>query len=196
MRKKSTVITIIVMLLVAGAIVAGYFIVSQKRNKENYEGGERGEVDILLEKDLDSSYPLTSREVVKFYSRILKCYYNEELTQAQLEGLLDQMRLLFDREFLEENPRDSHLAELQEEIKRFAEDQCTITSYQVQQNSNIVTWTDEGRDYARVVVSYTQYIQKKEKTFLRVYEEFILRKDEAGKWKILGWYLSDEDAMK
>ena len=87
MKKKSTVITVIVMLLVAAAIVAGYFIISARKNKENYEGGERTELDILLEKDLDKSYPLTSREVIKFYSRILKCYYNEELTEEQLGGL-------------------------------------------------------------------------------------------------------------
>ena len=84
MKKKSTVITVIVMLLVAAAIVAGYFIISTRKNKENYEGGERTELDILLEKDLDKSYPLTSREVIKFYSRILKCYYNEELTEEQI----------------------------------------------------------------------------------------------------------------
>ena len=81
MKKKSTVITVIVMLLVAAEIVAGYFIISARKNNENYEGGERTELDILLEKDLDKSYPLTSREVIKFYSRILKCYYNEELTE-------------------------------------------------------------------------------------------------------------------
>ncbi|MDE7327924.1 MAG: hypothetical protein K2N63_16880 [Lachnospiraceae bacterium] len=193
MKKKSTIITVIVMLLVGAAIVAAYFIVSARKNKENYEGGNRTEVDILLEKDLDKSYPLTSREVVKFYSRILKCYYNKKLTQEQLEDLLDQMRKLFDEEFLAENPRDSHLMELQEEISDFAARKCQITSYQVEQNGNIVTWTDEGKEYARVIASYTE---KEDRHYLKVYEEFILRKDSGGKWKILGWYLTDADAMK
>ena len=193
MKKKSTVITVIVMLLVAAAIVAGYFIISARKNKENYEGGERTELDILLEKDLDKSYPLTSREVIKFYSRILKCYYNEELTEEQLGGLLDQMRGLFDEEFLAQNPRDTNLSELEEEIRDFAARKCKITSYQVQQSGNIVTWTDEEKEYARVIASYTQQEDRK---YFKVYEEFILRKDENGKWKILGWYLTDADAMK
>ena len=193
MKKKSTVITVIVMLLVAAAIVAGYFIISARKNKENYEGGERTELDILLEKDLDKSYPLTSREVIKFYSRILKCYYNEELTEEQLGGLLDKMRGLFDEEFLAQNPRDTHLSELEEEIGDFAARKCKITSYQVQQSGNIVTWTDEEKEYARVIASYTQQEDRK---YFKVYEEFILRKDENGKWKILGWYLTDADAMK
>ena len=193
MKKKSTVITVIVMLLVAAAIVAGYFIISARKNKENYEGGERTELDILLEKDLDKSYPLTSREVIKFYSRILKCYYNEELTEEQLGGLLDQMRGLFDEEFLAQNPRDTHLSELEEEIRDLAARKCKITSYQVQQSGNIVTWTDEEKEYARVIASYTQQEDRK---YFKVYEEFILRKDENGKWKILGWYLTDADAMK
>jgi len=195
MKKKGTVITIIVMLLVAAGIVAGYFFISAKKNKENYDGGKRTEVDTLLEKNLENNYPLTSREVVKFYSRILKCYYNEALTDEQVGELLDQMRGLFDEEFLAENPRDSHLEELKEEIADFAARSCTITSYQVQDNRNIVTWKDEEKEYARVIVSYTQYLQKDRK-YLKVYEEFILRKDDAGKWKILGWYLTDEDAMK
>lgn len=193
-KNKSTIVTILVMLVVAGAIVGGYFFVSAKRNADNYEGKkEKTEVDILLGKDLDSSYPLTAREVVKFYSRILKCYYNEALTEKQLGGLLDQMRKLFDDELLAENPRETQLAELQEEIKDFASRDCTVTSYQVGQAGNVVTWSNEGRDYSRVVASYTE---KEDRQFLKVYEEFILRKDESGKWKILGWQQTDADAMQ
>ena len=63
----------------------------------------------------------------------------------------------------------------------------------MQQSGNIVTWTDEEKEYARVIASYTQQEDRK---YFKVYEEFILRKDENGKWKILGWYLTDADAMK
>lgn len=193
-KKKSTIVTILVMFLVAGVIVGGYFIISAQKNADNYEGGkEKTEVDHLLEKNLDSSYPVTAREVIKFYSRILKCYYNETLTEKQLGGLLDQMRRLFDDELLAENPRETHLAELQEEIKDFAARDLTITSYQVEQAGNIVTWSDEGKDYSRVIASYTE---KEDNQYLKVYEEFILRKDSLGKWKILGWQLTDADAMQ
>lgn len=193
-KKKSTIVTILVMFLVAGVIVGGYFIISAQKNADNYEGGkEKTEVDHLLEKNLDSSYPVTAREVIKFYSRILKCYYNETLTEKQLGGLLDQMRRLFDDELLVENPRETHLAELQEEIKDFAARDLTITSYQVEQAGNIVTWSDEGKDYSRVIASYTE---KEDNQYLKVYEEFILRKDSLGKWKILGWQLTDADAMQ
>lgn len=193
-KKKNTIATVLVMLVFAGVIVGGYFIISARKNADNYEGGkDKTEVDHLLEKNLDSSYPATAREVVKFYSRILKCYYNEALTEQQLGGLLDQMRKLFDAELLAENPRETHLADLQEEIKDFAARDCTVTSYQVQQAGNIVTWSDEGKDYSRVIVSYTE---KEDKYYLKVYEEFILRKDGNGKWKILGWQQTDADAMQ
>ncbi len=195
-KKKNTVITIIVMLILAAIIVGGYFLISARKNAENYEGSkEKNEVDNLLEKNLDSSYPVTAREVVKFYSRILKCYYNETLSEQQLGGLLDQMRKLFDEELLAENPRDTHLADLQEEIRDFAARKCTITSYQVEQAGNIITWTDEEKNYARVIASYTQF-EKEENHYLKVYEEFILRKDDSGKWKILGWQLADAEDMK
>lgn len=193
MKRKSTVVTWIVMLALAVAIVAVYFWVSSRKNEENYENtASQTEVDKLLEKDLDSAYPATAREVVKLYSRILKCYYNEELTQEQLEGLLDQMRRLYDEEFLAENPRETNLEELQEEIRDFAARKCTIASYQVEQAANIVTWTDEGKEYARLIACYAEL---EDNHYLNVYEEFILRKDDAGKWKILGWRLADENDM-
>lgn len=192
-KRKNTVITWIVMIILAAAIVAAYFVISSRKNADNYEAeAEKTEVDRLLERDLDSSYPATAREVVKFYSRILKCYYNEELTQEQLEGLLDQMRRLYDAEFLAANPRETNLEELQEEIRDFAARKCTITSYQVEQAANVVTWTDEGKEYARMIAAYTEL---EDKHHLKVYEEFILRKDDAGKWKILGWRLADENDM-
>lgn len=193
-KKKNTVVTVVVMIIVAAVIVGGYFFISARKNADNYEGSkEKTEVDNLLGKNLDSSYPVTAREVVKFYSRILKCYYNEALTQEQLGGLLDQMRKLFDAELLAENPRDTHLADLQEEISDYAARKCTVTSYQVEQAGNIITWTDEEKDYSRVIASYTE---KEGNDYLKVYEEFILRKDDAGKWKILGWRLADEEDMK
>lgn len=193
-KKKNTVITVIVMIVVAAVIVGGYFFISARKNADNYEGGkDKTEVDSLLEKNLDTGYPVTAREVVKFYSRILKCYYNEALTEERLGGLLDQMRRLFDDELLVENPRETHLADLKEEINDFAARKCTITSYQVEQAGNIITWSDEEKDYSRVIASYTE---KEDNDYLKVYEEFILRKDASGRWKILGWRLTDKDAME
>ncbi len=193
-KKKNTIVTVIVMIVVAAVIVGGYFFISARKNADNYEGGkDKTEVDSLLEKNLDTGYPVTAREVVKFYSRILKSYYNEVLTEDQLGRLLDQMRRLFDDELLAENPRETHLADLKEEINDFAARKCTITSYQVEQAGNIITWSDEGKDYSRVIASYTE---KEDNDYLKVYEEFILRKDVFGKWKILGWRLTDKDAME
>ena len=70
-------------------ICAGFFFFSQD-NKENEK--DLTEIEKVIVKDLDSNYPKTPREVVKFYNRIVKCYYGaEEPTEKQLGKLVDQM---------------------------------------------------------------------------------------------------------
>ncbi len=106
-KKKKTITTIIVMLLLAIGIVAAYFAISERRSREREEKElEVTEVDKLLDRNMETSYPATPRETIKLYSRMMKCFYNEELTDAEVEQMMDKMRLLFDEEFLAENSRE------------------------------------------------------------------------------------------
>lgn len=187
-KKRTTVWTWIIMLFVAAGIVGGYFMLIHQRNANMQPDVVRTELDKLLEKDLSASYPATAREVVKLYSRMMKCLYQQEMNQEQLEGMASQLRMLFDEEFLEANPWDDYLLELQEEIKESKENKRTISSYQVEKASSVINWSDEDKDYARMIA---YYLQKEGTQSLRIYEEFVLRKDMDGDWKILGWRLTD-----
>lgn len=193
-KRKKTWITWAVMVVIAVAAVVGYFVISSKKNDDNYEPeAVQTEVSKLLEKNLDSAYPVTPREVVKLYSRIMKCFYNEELETEQMEGLTDQLRRLFDAQLLAANPREEHLTELQEEIRSYAAHKRTVTSYQVEASNNVVEWTLDGQEFARLIAAYTE---KEDTQYLKVYEEFVLRKDADGKWKIVGWKLANEEDMQ
>ena len=191
-KKKNTAVTVIVMIILAAGIIAGYFFVLQKKDSENYENGAQDEIEKLLLRDLDTSYPATAREVVKLYSRMMKCYYNGGMPEEKVEAMAAQMRRLFDEELLEANPADVYMPELKEEIADYAANNRTITSYQVESAGNVVTWTSEEREYARLFANYTY---KEDTQYYKVYEEFVLRRDSAQKWKILGWRLAEKEDM-
>ena len=65
---------------------------------------ELTEIQKLITKNLDTNYPATPREVVKYYNRILECFYDDTYTDDELESLADQARKLLDDELLENNP--------------------------------------------------------------------------------------------
>lgn len=193
-KRRSTILTWIIMIVLAIVIVVGYFWLSSKKHEDNYEvSAAQTEADKIIEKNLDDTYPATPREVVKMYCRILKCYYEDELTADTVQKLALQTRKLFDEELLQQNPEDVYILNLQGEIRDYKENERSITNYQIESASNSVTWQYEERDYARVIVGFTQ---KEKKKYIKVYEQFILRKDPNGKWRILGWQLTDAADLK
>ncbi|MDE7298160.1 MAG: hypothetical protein K2N94_04945 [Lachnospiraceae bacterium] len=193
-NRKNTVITVVFMIILAAGIIAGYFFLVRGKDSENYEGqGMQDEAEKLLLRDLDTSYPATPREVVKLYSRMMKCYYNGGLKEEKIEAMAAQMRKLFDEELLEANPNDVYMPDLKDEIEDYAANKRTITSYQVETANNVVTWTSEEREYARLVVNYTY---KEDQQYFKVYEEFVLRRDETERWRILGWRLAEKEDME
>ena len=68
--------------LVCVAILIVYFVLNQKANDDIFSKKENvsTEVQNILSKDLEGNYPATVREVVRLYSRISKCYYNESIS--------------------------------------------------------------------------------------------------------------------
>lgn len=194
MSKKKTIITIVIMIILVAIVAGGYYYVSKKRSQEREEKETvQTEVDKILEKNLDASYPVTAREVVKYYSRIMKCLYNEEMTEEEIGEMLHQLRKLFDAEFLANNSYENQLSELTEELAEAEACMRIINSYQIEKADTVITWENEGYDYARMIACYTQ---KEGTQYLRVYEEFVLRKDETNRWRILGWRLTDAEEME
>ena len=114
MKKTTKKITgvLVLMVCVAAIVIAGFYFIS-KQDKEKAEDPLQPttEVEKLLKKDLESNYPETPAEVVKMYWRFNKCMYNTSLEDKDFEGLLKQLRLMYDEEFLaaEDNSWDNML---------------------------------------------------------------------------------------
>lgn len=173
----------IIIVVICAALCIGYYYYLSNRDTGKEES--LTEVEQVITKDLDKSYPKTAREVVRFYNRILKCYYNEEHTDKQLEQLTEQARALMDQELQEKNKEKEYLDAVKADIKDYEEKEKVITSFTMDTSNEIDYKKVNGDECAYVDVSY--FITEKDGSS-RAAQTYILRKDKDGKWKILGFY--------
>jgi len=158
-------------------------IIFSKAEKPNTEAQN------ILSKDMERNYPATVREVVRLFSRISKCYHNETISEEEFGNLIEMQRKLFDEEFLENNPLDTFTNNLAAEIDAAKGRKYLMANWRVQKQSSVVEWQDGDNHFSSIIASYT--MNDKEAGYTRTFEEFLLREDEKGRWKIVGWRLTD-----
>lgn len=147
------------------------------------------EAQAILAKDVDRNYPATVREVVRLFSRISRCYHNEVITEEEFKGLVEMQRKLFDEEFLKNNPLETFTNNLTAEIDSAKAKEYQMVTWRVQKQSSVETWQDGENHFSSIIASYT--MNTKGEGYTRTFEEFLLREDEDGRWKIVGWRLTD-----
>jgi hypothetical protein len=169
-------------------ICVGFYAFSQKNVTTEKE---LTEVEKLIVKDLESNYPKTPREVVKLYNKIVTCYYSGDIKSAEIEKLADQMLLIMDEDLLLVNPRDEYLNSVKADIRKYKAEKKKVVSTNVC-DSNEVKYVDDQKEgtsevnkIAYVDASYFINIDGK---FAYSYQQFVLRKDDNGRWKILAFY--------
>lgn len=191
--KQKTTMTIVVMLAIVIAVAIGFWQVMEGKRTEEQEQqllkSNNEEVNALLKKDFESNYPSTAREVLKVYSRINVCIYNQDLSKKEITALTEKMRNLFDEELLAVNPLDEQLEDLNTEIKEYKDTKKSISNYVIDKDSTIAEKEMDGKEYANVNVSY---LIKEGDGYAKTYEQFLLRKDTQGRWKIVGWQLIED----
>lgn len=188
--KKNSVVTVITMIMIGCVIVGTFAYLYNREDKEKAEPEiVQTEAQKLLEKDLESTYPATPREVVKLYSRFSMCIHNDELTDEEFKKLGEKVRILYDKELLEANPSEEYLMNLATEVAEYRKSEREIKSYSIDSGDNIITWKEDGEEFARLLATYSM---REGKEYNVVCHEFLLRKDEAGLYKILGWRLADK----
>lgn len=179
---KKNLRTIIIVLICAGLCIGYYYYLT---NRDTGKEENLTEVEQVITKDLDKSYPKTAREVIKFYNRILKCYYNEEYTEEQLEQLTEQARMLMDKELQKKNPQKEYFASVKKDIESYQEAERKLSGITLESTNEIEYEKVKGDECAYVDVSY--FVASKDESS-RSLQTYILRKDADGKWKILGFY--------
>ena len=181
MKKAGIVIAAI---LCIGVICGGFYYVA-RHNNSSTDQTEVTEVQKVIAKDLETNYPETPREVIKFYNRILKCYYSEDYKDDELDQLCDQALALFDEDLKENNPKDTYKAMVQGEVEQYKQDSKTIAQYNVCDSDDVLYKTDNGDSLAYVSASY---FIKESGSYNKTYQTYVLRKDADDKWKILVYY--------
>ncbi len=187
MKKATTRTTIIIVLLVV--TVVGYYAYLSNRNKSTQEDVSLTVVQSTLSRDLSNDYPPTPKEVVKYYNEILRCLYNEETTDEELEDLGMKARELYDADLLANNELESYLVNLKADVKSSKDSGRRITTFNLASSTNVVIFEKNGYTFAKIMCGYTVLQDGQNRTTNQMY---LLRKDENKQWKIYGW----EDAEK
>ena len=179
---------LIFLILIAVLIVGAFALVAYRTPKSAEEATEVTEKDELMSRNIDTNYPSTPREVMKLYNRYMLCLYgveSDELKDEEVRALGRKMRQMYDEKLLAENPEESHLLKLAQELSIFRNDGKVMIQANVC-DSNEVDYIDvDGASGALLETSY--FVKKGSQEFTRTYQQFLLRKDDSGNWKILGF---------
>ena len=182
MKKVTGYITIVIVLLVI-AVVGGYAYLSSK-HKDEQKDVPMTVVQSTLSRDLSKNYPPTPKEVIRYYNEILRCLYNEESSDEEIESLGLKARELYDEDLLEINELGSYLVKLRADVKDYRDNERRITTFNLAAANNVDFFEEDGYSFARIMCGYNIMQAGKNYSSDQMY---LLRKDSNKQWKIYGW---------
>lgn len=194
MKNGHKILVILIVVLFVSAILGLFIYVNNKPQSGSVEDDVViSNVDNVVLRNLDINYPPTPKEVLKYYSEITMCFYEENLSEEDLVRLAQTARKLYDAELCADVTEEEYLASLREDILEFNSLGIVVSGYTVSSSTDVEEFVVDGRECARLYVTYrlrqgTEYIYSN--------EVFIMRKDEDGHWKILGWELLEEEEVE
>ncbi len=183
-------VKIIIIGIVLAVLVIGYFyyVTNKVEESKKEEVVESTLVQTVLLRDLDKSYPPSPKEVIKYFSEISKCFYNEKYTEDELYELAMKIEGIYDDELLANQTKEQYLEDLKSDIAEMKANDRAISSYEVSASTD-VEYFYEGEDYCARL--YCTYNIRQKSEILQSRVAFILRQDENKHWKILGWKLDN-----
>ncbi len=187
--KKSAVRVFVVICILVLAVVSYYAYLSNK-SRERRTDANLSAVQSALSRNLENDYPPTVREVLKYYNELMRCYYNEECTDEEIEALGMKARELYDAELLEANEVTEYMERLRADIKAFRDKKRKITSISLAGSTSVYDFYQDGFHFARIQCVYN--ISEGGVTSATT-EVYLLRQDENRRWKIYGWDKAPEN---
>ncbi len=174
--------------LAMGCVLLAYYLINlriEKSKPEDYV--PLTAVQQVLSRNLETNYPQTPKEVIKYYSEITKCFYNEDWTEEELYELAMQAQKLYDHDLIANKTQEQYLQDLKSEIQAFKEKDYYISSYGTSSSTDVYDFTEDGYKFSRLYCTYNIRVG----TVIESIEEiFLLRMDLEGHWKIYGWDLA------
>lgn len=185
--KRSSVIGIIVFGVILVAVVAGFAFSLSHRKEVAETDTQPTPVQKVLMRDLERNYPPTPKEVVKYFADITQCFYNEEYTDAELMQLAEKIQEIYDDELIANKSAEDYLDDLRSEIAGMKKDNYTISSYALSASTDVEDFVENGYECSRLYCTFN--VKRGTNGTVQSMEQFVLRKDEDGHWKIYGWDL-------
>ena len=174
--------------LAIACVLLAYYMINLKIEKSKPEDYvQLTKVQEVLSRNLQTNYPQTPKEVIKYYSEITTCFYNEEHTDEELLALADKASELYDYDLVNNKTVEEYYRDLRSEIEDFKGKKYHISSYSTSSSTDVYYFTEDGHDFARLYCTYNVRMGTVKQP---IEEVFLLRMDLEGHWKIYGWDLS------
>lgn len=190
-KSSSALKSLIIVIIMAALLVLAYVRVlnAPKKNSNNEEYVAASAVQEILLRDMDRMYPPSPKEVIKYYSDLTKCLYNEDCSDEEIELLAKRALLLYDDELAANQEWNRYITNLKSEIATKKSQSYAIMNYSLSASTDVVFFEKDQYECASL---YCKYNIRNGSVPGSVEELFILRKDENGHWRILGWELSPD----
>ena len=173
--------TVILLFVIIGLL---FFTYLSNHTNKSPETTTDSEAQKLLNYDFENEYPKTPRETVKLHCDYLKNVYGDKFAEEDLYTINQNIRKLFDMELLEINAENEQLQKMKDELLLYKEKKQKIVSYSLPEGSQVEKNTENGVEYAKMKVTLNLRVGSSP---VSAEQEYILRKDSMGQWKILGW---------
>lgn len=190
MKKNNTKNTIIGLVILA-IVVLVLFILAVNTPKEEPVSVQITAATKQLARNYETEYPSTPRSVVTEYAEITRCLYASDTEEAQIRELATQMRQLFDEELIANQGFDDFYDSLRSEIAVYRDKNRVVSSYSVSSSTDVKYAENE---YGSLATLFLSMNIRENGSINKIKEQFVLRQDEAGHWKIYGWvYAGDQN---
>lgn len=184
---SAVVKSIILVVLGAVVILGAYMILTRGKKPAKEEDYVLTTVDEITTTDLNRNYPADARMVVDFYGKIMRTLYRETYTDDQQDKMLEVLGGIMDDELLAN--QTNFKKSMKNEIKERKEGDYSVATYVVQAKEPEVVKID-GRKMCNVECLFS--LRKSTKHIVVTYQ-FVMRMDDEGRWKILGWTVKADE---
>lgn len=189
-KKKNVLKSIILGVIMVGLVLGFYYYLSNKPNGTKSDETVITKTQQVLAYNFEERYPPTPKEVLKLYSDITQCFYNEPHSEEEIEQLALKMQKLYDAELIANQTEEIYFQSIKNDIAAMEKAGYKISSFSVSPSTDVDYFSEDGFEWARL---YCVYGVRKGTALNSSKEQFLLRKDSEGYWKIYGWKLVDEN---
>jgi hypothetical protein len=185
---KSAIIKSVVLVVLGALIVLGvYFLFTRNKKASKEEDYVLTVVDEITTTNLEKNYPADARMVVDFYGKIMRTLYREEYTEEQQMKMLDVLAGIMDDELLA--GQTSFYQSMRSEVEQRKKEDYSIVAYVVQNaEPNVVKVS--GKKMCNIDCLFSL---RHGTVTTASYYQFVMRQDDEGKWKILGWVVKQDE---